>query len=1332
MKPNSLNRYLGYLFIVLAIFSLTLNGWAKDCDHVFSHLSIDEGLSANHVKAILCDRDGFMWIGTTNGLNRYDGGSVKQYVCYDAELQKGNNNIGALYEDADGVIWIGTDRGVYKYDRQTDRISYADMWDSLNDGFLNWVQDIIGDEKGNLWVLIPDSGLFRKSPGGVSRYMMPEGSQYKEDYFNDLCVTPDGTLWACSSNGKIFRYDKGYDEMVEVKFNFPSDEKRKFARLIYDGDKGLILTTEDVELFHLFPEDNYAVKPIGVEKSEPLYLRSMEKIDNTLWLGTQIGLIKLDLTDGSQTRYINNPVNLHSISDNTIYTLYGDRSRNLWIGTMFGGVDYIAHDGINFCTIEPYDINSRRVRGMALTADSHYMVIGSEANGVSVRNLLSDTFITPPPALTAKCATMCVTLSDGSVLVGLERNGLLAYQPGQTPYQYLPRQLSNENTVYAYLKDRSGCEWVGFGYALYRRESGMADFERVDATGYNWIFALCEASDGNIWIGSMGSGLYKYNPKLDSYVSYIYDEDHPAAGSLRSNSINSIMEDSQGRIWISTDRGGLSLYNKATDDFTNYGHEEGLPDNVVYKILEDKAGNLWFGTNKGLSRFNPEKGVITVFTKADGLPANEFTYNSALAVDDSVFYFGTINGVVRFVPDVTTASHSEYPILFTSLSMADQGAIEGNIVYQDEIKLAYDQNTFSLTIGVPSAIGLKGVKKFYYRLLPGDGEWIPMESNRISFTNLPPKAYTLDVKMECGEVVSTNSIRLVIRSPWWATTWAIIVYVLIALALVAFAFILYRRRELKRLDEKQQIFASNQEKEVYQRKLNFFTEIAHEIRTPLSLIDLPLEAIEEGGLDSPESEHYLKVTRQNTARLLELTSQLLDFQKIDAGKLRLKTEAVDMVELITYTLDRFEPSISLRDKTLTRVLGSKSLITLTDREAVTKIISNLLNNALKYANSTIEVRLEETDDTIFVRVISDGEKITEENKERIFETFYQTDKSQEQKNGVGIGLPLSRSLAVLLGGTLYLENGKDPALAHKNIFVLSLPLKATSAPLAPVAANGHEASFVYEEDTNQTPLQANGYHVLLVEDNDGIRSMLDERLASSFLITTASNGREALEILAKKSVDVVVTDIMMPEMDGLELCRQIKANPELSHIPVVFITAKNDLDSKVKGLQLGAEAYIEKPFSIKYLREMIVTLLENRRRAREAFSRNPFFQAENIPVNKEDEKFMEKVMAIIKENMADENFNVETLGDRMCMSRSNLLRHIKAVFNLSPSELIRVVRLKTAAQLIKGGGYTLGEISRMIGISSQSYFTKMFFKQFNVTPNEFARQLTEEENSNKN
>ena len=1321
-----------YLRLITGLIGIILLPWGGDVCHAgnfgygFSRLNIDKGLSANHVKALIRDRYGFVWVGTSNGLNRYDGANVVQYTCYDPEKQHGNNNIGALYEDRDGVIWIGTDRGVYRYLPENGGIEYVDMWDKTTGG-LNWVQRIVGDNKGNVWVLVPDQGIFRKSGNEGKNYTMPSGSRYKEEYFNDICIDRNGQLWACSSNGKVFRFDKGYDEMVEVDFKLPSGIR--LARIVpYDAER-LIVADESAKVWMLYPENGFRSEECLTTLPQDLYLRSVAVVDHEVWLATQNGIYVYNLYSNQLSHYTHSLTDLNSLSDNTVYTLYADKEKNLWIGTMFGGVNYSERQAFHFNILQSPDPENKRIRGLALTSSHHLIIIGSVSAGINIFNISSNSFTPVPSPLNIKNPIMCVSSAGNQVMVGPDRKGLWVYEEGKTPYQYLPGQLSQENTVYSYLRDSRGTEWVGLSYALFRRMAGEEKFERVEETEYQWIFALTEDSEGKVWIGTMGTGLYKYDASNDKFHHYYYDDSAPKKDALRSNSINAISEDREGNIWISTDRGGLSRYNKSTDNFTTFGMKEGLPDNVVYPVLEDKKGRLWFGTNRGLVCMNKDGENILVFTKEDGLPSNEFTYHSAISVEDSEMYFGTVNGVVRFNPAERSVSSSDFPLIFTLMNVpagddVKNGLSSGSILHSGELSLPYSSNSFSLTVGVPSAIMLKGTKKYYYRLHPGKDEWIPMEDNRISFTHLAYGSYELEVKMECGEIVSQNSIRIVIHAPWWTTGWAICGYVVILIVIIGRVFVWYRNREMRRLRERQEIFASNQEKEVYRQKLNFFTEIAHEIRTPLSLIDLPLEAMEEKGLDSPEAEHYLKVTRQNTSRLLELTSQLLDFQKVEAGKLRLKKEAVDISEFINFTLDRFEPAISLKNKTLRRNVMANNSIIVTDKEALTKIISNLLNNALKYALSTISVAMEIKDGILKIRVGSDGEKIGREDSEHIFETFYQTDKSQEQKNGVGIGLPLSRSLARLLGGDLYLEENKG----EDNIFVLSLPVEATEG--VDVAATSYKvesSSIVYEEDTNQTPLGAKGYHVLIVEDNDGIRSMLNDRLSSTFLLTLATNGREALEILSKKSVDVVVSDIMMPEMDGLELCRQMKANVELSHIPIVFITAKNDLESKVKGLQCGAEGYIEKPFSVKYLREMVVSLLENRRRAREAFARKPLFEAANIPVNKEDEKFMEQVLTTIKENMADENFNVEALGEKMCMSRSNLLRHVKAVFNLAPGELIRVVRLKSAAELIRTGRYTLGEISQMIGISSQSYFTKMFHKQFNVMPNEFAKQVKSEE-----
>ena len=534
-------------------------------------------------------------------------------------------------------------------------------------------------------------------------------------------------------------------------------------------------------------------------------------------------------------------------------------------------------------------------------------------------------------------------------------------------------------------------------------------------------------------------------------------------------------------------------------------------------------------------------------------------------------------------------------------------------------------------------------------------------------------------------------------------------------------FLWYRSRT----KEKLLTFEANKEKEVYRQKINFFTEIAHEIRTPLTLIDLPLEAIQEIGVSNPDIKHYLKVSRQNTKRLLELTNQLLDFQKIESNKLTIKNEPVDIITLLTETADRFEPTINLSGKCLIREFDKQPLSVSVDREALTKIISNLLNNALKYSENTIRLVLTQNEDTFSIKVISDGTKISYDERNRIFQPFYQSISAKESKNGIGIGLSLSLSLASLLNGTLILEDNPDTL----NIFTLILPKSDENPIIESMVDSEMEEAFVKED---QTKVNSCVYSILLVEDNTSILQFLSEQLRRSFLVETACNGQEALSKLNNNHFDIIVTDIMMPIMDGFELCQRVKDDINTSHIPIIFITAKNDLDSKINGLKYGAEAYIEKPFSIKYLKQQIRTLLDNRKRERNSFSKNPFFSADNLQMDRSDEDFMNTVRAIIEENVSDENFNVESMCSILCMSRSSLLRKIKSLFNLSPVELIRLIKLKRAAELIQSGKYLIGDVGEMVGFSSPSYFSKTFQKQFGVTPKEFEKQCHNKNQSNIN
>ena len=518
------------------------------------------------------------------------------------------------------------------------------------------------------------------------------------------------------------------------------------------------------------------------------------------------------------------------------------------------------------------------------------------------------------------------------------------------------------------------------------------------------------------------------------------------------------------------------------------------------------------------------------------------------------------------------------------------------------------------------------------------------------------------------------------------------------------------------MEERQKLFEIEKEKELYESKVDFFTEIAHEVRTPLTLINGPLEAIQEENLPESKKKKYINVIVQNTKRLLELTGQLLDFQKIGANKLSMKFESVDITALLKGIVARFEVTFNLNNKELVLKLTEEEIWAAVDKEAITKIVSNLLNNALKYAWQHIQVELEKDDLYFTIRVISDGNKIPEEASQYIFEPFYQMEKKEAPKNGVGIGLSLARSLASLHKGTLTLDTTRE----KDNVFILTIPLNKEGISLENSKAVQKDIVELDEETSVETDMH--GYTLLLVEDNESMLAFISERLCECFTVETAKNGAEAIEILRSSHVDLIISDIMMPVMNGYQLCKEIKSDLELSHIPVIFLTAKNDIDSKINGLKYGAEAYVEKPFSFGYLKEQILSLLNNRRREREAFSKRPFFSVDNMQMNKADEEFMNKVIRIIEENITDDNFGVEKMADILCMSRSSLLRKIKTIFNLSPLDFIRLIRLKKAAEYIQEGKYRIGDICYMVGINSPSYFSKLFLKQFGMTPKDFEKQ----------
>lgn len=1319
-------RIVTYRVIVAALSCALTTAQLVHSSNEYSFMPVDSnlGLSSSNVKCILEDSYGFVWFGTKNGLNRYDGVGIKQFDCYDYKESKGNNNISALYEDENKNLWVGTDRGVYIYNPVADDFTFLDLYDKKSGTHAeNWVESITGDGKGNVWILLPDNGVFRFHNGIVNNFtIVPTIGNKKEDRVPAICVDSNGDVWAATSRASLCKYNSATNCFHDIVF--ADDEGldgQPISLLVEDTDGSLLMSTQSGRVLRLSHSDN-TLSEISFSGANGVYVRSLLCFDEEIWIGTQKGLYIISKSDGSEVLLHSDPLNPYSLSDDVIYSLYKSRSDDAWIGTMYGGANYMPRKKFRFHNIGTWTgLKGRVVNGIIQSAEGE-ILIGTEDAGIFCFDPSSGKVKTVTNATTQEDRMLLLREFNGDIFAGFSKAGLMKIDRGGTMRTYFAEMREKDKSVYSYLKDSYGNEWVGLAYALYKRDAESHKFVRINETGYDWIFSIYEAQDGIIWIATMGNGLWKYMPSIGKYKKYEYSEG--SDNGLRSNCISSFMEDHYGNLWISTDRGGLSRYNKGEDNFTTYGIKDGLPDDVVYSVLEDDAGRLWFGTNKGIVKFNPSTLEIRTFTTKDGLFNNQFNYNSALKANDGTFYFGGIGGAVSFNPNIEEYDSPLNPVMFTKLSLmgkeitpySDNSLLSKSIMFTQKLELPYDMTSFSLEMISPG-VSVGRQVNYFYKIEPGNHSWLPMKDNNISFANLPPGTYELSIKAQSSGQAESNSIQIVILPPWWQSKWAYLAYALLVVLVGALCFLWYRIYKERELRKQQQLFTISKENELYRSKVDFFTSVAHEIRTPLTLIAAPLEAMEEIGSSDSRISHYIKVSQQNTQRLLDLTNQLLDIQKVDSNNMTLTCENLEICEFVKDIVSRFESAILLKGKRVRYDIPNIQIIMASDKEALTKIMSNLLSNAMKFSEKLIEVSLRATESDVSISVTSDGEKIVGPDRHRIFEMFYQVDKSSHGENGTGIGLPLSLSLSKLLGGNLILVDDRD----NCNTFVLQIPRN-----MGRVKQNNELLADAEQENLEGwTPDQLNesqdGYTVLIVEDNDGMREFLVEQISIHFSVETATNGKTALDKLAEKSVDLILTDVMMPTMDGFELCKAIKDDINISHIPVIFLTAKNDLTSKVKGLEYGAEAFVEKPFSIKYLIQLMNSLIENRLREREAFSRRPFFNVDRMHLTKADQEFVDRLTKVIEENISNEVFNVEILADNMCTSYSTLLRKIKVIFNASPVELIRIVRLKKAAELINEGSYLIGDICYMVGISSPSYFSKMFFKQFGITPKDFEK-----------
>lgn len=776
----------------------------------------------------------------------------------------------------------------------------------------------------------------------------------------------------------------------------------------------------------------------------------------------------------------------------------------------------------------------------------------------------------------------------------------------------------------------------------------------------------------------------------------------------------------KNNLWFATGN-GVKMYDRNLKSTTKYTTQDGLPSNVIYRIEEDPKGHMWISTTNGLAVLNPVNQEIKVFKKEHGLLSNQFNYNSSLKAKDGKLYFGTLKGLVRFHPDNIQQFSIQPKIYMTQINYSDPDhnlLRQKDITFKKGITLEHNQSTFyidytSLSYQAPNltqyAYCMEGLSSKWYHVV---GE------NRVYFTKLPPGNYTFKVKAANLSGIWNDEpamFQITILPPWWLSTKALILYGIIAIGCVVLLIFIISRHNKANIQQKIQEFENEKEKELYQAKIDFFINIAHEIRTPLTLIKSPLEKVTRDIKLSPSAKNYLTIVDKNANRLLDLVNQLLDFRKTEIEGYKLNFIHTDIIALMQETFERFHDTAEQEALQMIIECNVKSFYAFIDKEACTKILSNLLSNAIKYARSKIIVRFEAQDGERFtIDIMNDGKPISEEIKEKIFEPFYRDDSSIH-KSGTGLGLPLARSLAEMHEGSLTLEESPAGLI----IFRLRLPVNQPNSlkleeEKAEVLTNpASERKYVTQESRPT---------VLVVEDNTEMLHFIGQEINVHYNVVTAGNGEEAIARLQEYGIQLIISDIMMPVMDGFTLLKKIKTNLEFSHIPIILLTAKNTLQSRMEGLELGADAYIDKPFSMDLLLTQVTNLLNNRSNMRAYYFNSPIANIKSMAYTKADEKFLKKLNDIIDSHINDVNLDVDMIADLMNLSRPTLYRKINGLSNVTPNELIKISRLKKAAELILQGDMRIYEIAEAVGFNSQSYFSRAFSKQFNMSPSQYAKE----------
>ncbi len=1323
---DGLNRFDGYEFKIYRNNPLDKNS-----------------ISDNSILSFSEDVNGNLWIGTKNGfVNRYDP-VLDKFTKWEIKSNITKENpINVLHIDKKGFVWIGTYRsGLYQLDPKTGRI---DHW-SLNPEdpttlSNNLISAIVEDGLGNFWIGT-FYGLNKINPG-------KDATKFEKFYSKkeDPNSLSDNLIWGISPS---------------------SIERDKFYIGTANGLTFLKISQKKFEKISIPNPDN-----LQFGTGTGIVIEEIINDEKILWINSYAGLLRYNLTQNKFNRYLPDKTNPNSIASNQINKIYKDRSGVLWIATN-KGLSFFTSKNNKFNSTflsMPFDfetakLNSQNTTTLLNTSNGN-LIVGTDNGLIYSIKSLEGIELNKHPQLSKENIWSLAQDKSENVWIGTYGQGLfqLSLKNNKVVNHDILKAIiisQSRNFIKSLLVDDKNNLWIGtWGVGLARfnlSNKELTHYHHVSnnnkSISHDDVWVIYQDSKSRIWIGTSGGGLNLFD-QSNGGIFYRLDSDSQNQQGLNSNSIYSICEssintnsDDETILWIGTSNGlnkividNLASINSPLPKIKkamHYTTQNGLADNSIKSIVEDGKGNLWLGTSSGISLYDTDKNIFINFNSADGVIGNDFNFSAGLKYDDDLIILGSTAGLNYFNPRSIEQSSYKPDVMLTdflifnkSIKPASNSALSKTIFSTEVISLSHTQNVFSFQFAALD-FNNPGSIIYSYMMEGFDKDWIQSGSRRfITYTNLNPGSYTFKVKSTNSDGIwsdKVTSVKVGITPPWWQTIWAIILYFFVFVFGI-WAIIKFQSNRTRLQQElKMREFEAYHLREVEQMKSRFFANISHEFRTPLMLIKGPIEELLRGRIKDNLKEYYSMLLR-NTEKLQQLIDQLLELSHLESESIPLKKECYDLINLVKSFSIFFIPLAEQKNIKLNFNSNVESAFAMLDKDKFEKIINNLLNNAFKFTDIGGVVSVEILKETVGkkqiakVSICDSGIGISQKNQSKIFDRFFQVDDSTKRNfGGSGIGLALVKELTALHGWDINVKSIESEGTD----FTLIIPLLAESElknfSIGLVDETKSENK-IFDDLTNlssETQISKTKPIILLVEDSIDVRNYVEGLLKQDYNVLQAENGSAGFEIAINNLPDLIISDVMMPVMDGFELCKKVKTDWKTSHIPVILLTAKATHQSRLDGLETGADDYITKPFDFEELSIRIKNLIQQRKLLKEKFSKEINANAESITTNYFDKEFIEKIIKIIEAHLQNENFTSENLAEELFVSRSQLNRKLNAIVGQGPGEFIRIYKLKRAAQMILEKKLSITQIALEVGFSSPAQFTRAFQKHFNCLPSEF-------------